>query len=75
MFFLDIHATLNTMKVELIECYMNNLASLQRGERTTQQWEDVCLWILGQIMDEPDNKAVMDLLAQELPYQTNHRSF
>jgi hypothetical protein len=43
---------------------MNNLASLQRGERTTQQWQDVCLWILGQIMDEPENKAVLERLAK-----------
>jgi len=63
------------MKVELIETYQRNLSALNNGERTLQQWQDVCLWILGQVMDEPDNKAVMDLLAQELPCQTNHRSF
>ncbi len=53
------------MKVELIEHYMNNLASLNRGERTTQQWQDVCLWILGEIMDQPENRKVLERLADE----------
>ena len=65
MCFLDIHATLNTMKVELIEHYLNNLTSLNRGERTTQQWQDVCLWILGEIMDQPENRKVLERLADE----------
>ena len=56
---------LNTMKVELIEHYLNNLTSLNRGERTTQQWQDVCLWILGEIMDEPENRKVLERLADE----------
>ena len=65
MFFLDIHATLNIMKVELIEHYLNNLTSLNRGERTIQQWQDVCLWILGEIMDQPENRKVLERLADE----------
>ena len=62
------------MKVELIETYRRNLEEYNMGNRTREQWQDVCLWILGQVMDEPENKAVMDLLAQELPFQTNYSS-
>jgi hypothetical protein len=50
------------MKIELIETYHQNLTALNRGEKTVQQWNDVCLWILGQIMDQPENKLVMDRL-------------
>lgn len=53
------------MKVELIEHYLRNSVAYTRGERTTQQWQDVCLWILAEIMDEPENKAVLERLADE----------
>jgi hypothetical protein len=53
------------MKVELIEHYLRNSVAYTRGERTTQQWQDVCLWILAEIMDEPENRKVLERLADE----------
>jgi hypothetical protein len=53
------------MKVELIETYRRNLEEYNRGNRTREQWQDVCLWVLGEIMDEPENRKVFDRLADE----------
>jgi hypothetical protein len=40
------------MKVEMIERYAEAFRKFEAGEITLQQWTDLCLLILGEIMEE-----------------------
>lgn len=48
------------MKEELIKRYYETFEKLKRDEISQQQWNDLCLQILGEIMEE--NKDVFERL-------------
>ena len=47
---------IKNMKQELVERYYDYHERLKKGELTIQQWNDLCLLLLGEIMEE--NKDV-----------------
>lgn len=48
------------MKEELIKRYYENYEKLKRNQISDNQWNDLCLQILGEIMEE--NKDVFERL-------------
>jgi hypothetical protein len=48
---------IKTMKQELVERYYDYYDRLKKGELTIQQWNDLCLLLLQEIMEE--NKDVL----------------
>jgi hypothetical protein len=48
---------IKTMKQELVERYYDYYYRLKKGELTIQQWNDLCLLLLQEIMEE--NKDVL----------------
>jgi hypothetical protein len=49
---------IKNMKQEHIEQYNSNNARLKSGELTTQQWNDLCLLLLQQIMLDEYSKTI-----------------
>ena len=43
---------IKNMKQELVERYYDYHERLKKGELTIQQWNDLCLLLLGEIMEE-----------------------